>query len=52
MTEKAPIEYFRSFSLLDQTTGDNTKAAASFYTGRGSAFINDEIRYSDNLTVN
>jgi hypothetical protein len=52
LTEKAPIEYFRSFSVLDQTTGDNTKAAASFNTGRASAFINDEIRYSDNLTVN
>jgi hypothetical protein len=52
MTEKAPIEYFRSFSVLDQTTGDNTRAAASFYTGRGSAFINDEIRYTDNFTVN
>ena len=52
LTEKAPIRYDRSFALLDQTTGDNTKSAASFYTGRGSAFINDEIRYSDNLTVN
>jgi hypothetical protein len=52
MTEKAPSRYDRSFSLLDQTTGDNTRAAASFYTGRGSAFINDEIRYTDNLTVN
>ena len=52
LTEKAPIRYDRSFSLLDQTTGDNTKAAASFYTGRGSAFVNDEFRYSDNLTLN
>jgi hypothetical protein len=52
LTEKAPIRYDRSFALLDQTTGDNTKSAASFYTGRGSAFINDEIRYTDNLTVN
>ena len=52
MTEKAPLRYDRSFSKLDNTTGDDTKAAASFYTGRGSAFINDEIRYSDNLTVN
>ena len=50
--EKAPIRYDRSFSLLDQTTGDNTRAAAKFYTGRGSAFINDEFRYSDNLTLN
>ena len=52
LTEKAPIRYDRSFALLDQTTGDNTKSAASFYTARGSAFINDEIRYTDNLTVN
>jgi len=52
LTERAPIRYDRSFALLDQTTGDNTKSAASFYTGRGSAFINDEIRYTDNLTVN
>ena len=52
LTEKAPIRYDRSFALLDQTTGDNTKSAASFYTGRGSVFINDEIRYTDNLTVN
>ncbi len=52
LTEKAPTRYDRSFSLLDQTTGDNTRAAAKFYTGRGSAFINDEFRYSDNLTFN
>jgi hypothetical protein len=52
LTQKAPIRYDRSFSLLDKTTGDNTKAAASFYTGRGSIFINDELRYSDNLTLN
>jgi hypothetical protein len=52
MDKKAPVEYYRSFSVLDNTTGDDTKAAASFYTGRGSAFINDEIRYSDNLTLN
>jgi len=37
---------------LDNTYGDNTKAAASFYTGRGSAFINDEVRVTDNLTIN
>ncbi|MBP5999212.1 MAG: TonB-dependent receptor [Sediminibacterium sp.] len=52
LAEKAPTRYDRSFSLLDQTTGDNTRAAAKFYTGRGSAFINDEFRYSDNLTFN
>jgi hypothetical protein len=47
-----PARYQRSFSLRDNTYGDNTDAAAKFYTGRGSAFINDEIRYSDNLTIN
>jgi hypothetical protein len=52
MNKNAPLEYYRSFSNLDNTYGDYTKAAASFYTGRGSAFINDEIRYSDNLTLN
>lgn len=52
LTEKAPSRYDRSFSLLDQTTGDNTRAAAKFYTVRGSTFIQDEFRYSDNLTLN
>ena len=52
LNDKAPFQYARSFSLLDNTYGDNTKAAASFYTGRGSAFINDEVRVTDNLTIN
>ena len=52
LNDKAPLFYSRSFSLLDNTYGDNTKAAASFYTGRGSAFINDEVRVTDNLTIN
>lgn len=52
LNDKAPRDYNRSFSLLDNTYGDNTKAAASFYTGRGSAFINDEVKVTDNLTIN
>jgi hypothetical protein len=52
LNDKAPFSYARSFSLLDNAYGDNTKAAASFYTGRGSAFINDEVRVTDNLTIN
>ena len=52
LNDKAPLFYSRSFSLLDNTYGDNTKAAASFYTGRGSAFINDEVKVTDNLTIN
>ncbi|MEI6190332.1 MAG: carboxypeptidase regulatory-like domain-containing protein [Chitinophagia bacterium] len=50
--DKAPSSYNRSFSMLDNTTGDDTKAAASFYSGRGSAFFNDEFKPTDNLTIN
>ena len=51
LNDKAPTAYSHSYSLLDNTTGDITKAAASFYTGRASAFINDEFKPSDNLTL-
>jgi hypothetical protein len=51
LNDKAPTAYSHSYSLLDNTTGDITKAAASFYTGRASAFVNDEYKPTDNLTV-
>jgi len=50
--DKAPASYNRSFSMLDNSTGDDSKAAASFYSGRGSAFFNDEFKPTDNLTIN
>ena len=52
LNDKAPSAYSHSYSLLDNTTGDATKAAASFYTGRAAAFINDEFKPTDNLTLN
>ena len=51
LADKAPRQYDRSFSLIDKTYGDETKAAASFYTGRGSIFANDEFKPTDNLTI-
>ncbi|MBX2930633.1 MAG: TonB-dependent receptor [Chitinophagaceae bacterium] len=47
-----PSVYSRSFSLLDNVTGDATKAAAKFSFARLSGFINDEITVGDNLTLN
>ncbi len=43
--------YQRSFSLLDNTTGDNTKASAQFKTMRVGFFATDEIKANENLTV-
>ena len=51
LNNKAPSGYSHSYSLLDDTYGDITKAAASFYTGRTSAFVNDEYKPTDNLTL-
>ena len=52
LNDKTPSSYNRSFSMLDNGTGDDSKAAASFYSGRGSAFFNDEFKPTDNLTIN
>lgn len=47
-----PSAYSRSFSLLDNVTGDGTIAAAKFSFVRLAGFLNDEISVNDNLTVN
>jgi outer membrane receptor for ferrienterochelin and colicin len=47
-----PRRYQRSYSVLDNTTGDNTAAAASFKTLRLGFFVNDEIKVNDKLTIN
>lgn len=52
VTDKYPSRYSRSFSLLDNATGDATKAAAKFSFVRLAGFINDEISLSDNFTLN
>lgn len=52
LNDAAPSRYDRSFSLIDNVTGDNTAAAAKFNTLRLGAFVNDEIRVNDNFTLN
>lgn len=47
-----PRRYQRSYSLVDNETGDNTAAAAAFKTARIGFFVNDEIRVSDKFTLN
>jgi hypothetical protein len=47
-----PRRFQRSFSLVDKTSGDNTEAAAKFNTLRMGLFANNEIRVSDNFTLN
>jgi hypothetical protein len=48
-----PRRYQRSFSLLDNNTGEaNTNAAAKFKTLRVAFFLNDEIKATDRLTIN
>ncbi len=47
-----PNRYQRSFSLVDKTSGDNTQEAAEFNTMRLGGFINDEIRVSENFSIN
>ncbi|MCM5528878.1 carboxypeptidase regulatory-like domain-containing protein [Parasegetibacter sp. NRK P23] len=45
--------YNRSYSLVDDVTGDNSEnAAAKFNTARLAFFVNDEIKVSDNFTLN
>ena len=47
-----PTSYIRGFSRIDENKGDNTEAAAKFNTMRLGAFINDEIRVSENFSIN
>jgi hypothetical protein len=46
-----PRQYRTAYSLLDGVANDNTKAAAMFKIAKGSAFINDELRLSNNFTL-
>lgn len=45
--------YNRTYSLVDDVTGDNSvNAAAKFNTLRLGFFVNDEIKVTDNFTLN
>lgn len=48
----SPLTYDRSYSLVDNASGDITDAAAEFKTLRLGLFVNDEIRVNERLTVN
>jgi hypothetical protein len=45
--------YTHTFSLLDDNKGESsTKAAAKFKTLRIAFFVNDEVKVTDNFTLN
>ncbi|MBL0135357.1 MAG: TonB-dependent receptor [Chitinophagaceae bacterium] len=46
-----PRTYARSFSLVDDATGDNTTAAAKFKTLRIGFYATDEIKVNENFTL-
>lgn len=46
-----PRRYQRSFSLIDEASGDNTIASAKFKTLRIGFFLTDEIKVSDNFLL-
>jgi hypothetical protein len=51
LTNGRPQNYQYGFSMVDNGKGDNTDAAAKFKIAKGSMFLNDELRPSDNLTL-
>ena len=51
LTNARPQNYQYGFSMVDNGKGDNTDAAAKFKIAKGSMFLNDEIRPTDNLTL-
>jgi len=51
MTNGSVRRYQRSFSLIDDVTGDGTSASAKFKTLRIGFFATDEIKVNQNLTL-
>jgi len=51
LTNARPQGYQLGFSQIDNGKGDATDAAAKFKMAKGSLFLNDELRPSDNLTL-
>jgi hypothetical protein len=45
-------DFDRSFSLVDNTTGDQTEAAAAFKASQLAFYVQDEIQTSDELKLN
>jgi len=51
LTNARPTAYQLGFSQIDNGKGDATDAAAKFKMAKGSLFLNDELRPTDNLTL-
>ena len=51
MSNAFPLRYLRTVSLIDNPSGDKTKAGAIFNSSRASVFINDEIQVNENLRL-
>lgn len=47
MNKAAPLNYARSYSLVDDVIGDGSKAAAEFHGMQLGAYAQDEIQFSD-----
>lgn len=45
-------DFDRSFSLVDNTTGDDTEAAAAFKANQLAFYVQDEIQTSDDFKLN
>lgn len=50
--DRRPATYNRSFSLIDNKTGDGSEAAAKFNTVRMGAFIADQWDVTNNFQIN
>jgi len=51
VTDVAPNQYDRSYSLVDDVTGDGTAAAAAFKALQLAFYAQDEIQVNDNLKL-
>ena len=51
LTGAAPIQYDRTYSLVDDVTGDDTAAAAAFGAIQLGLYGQDEIEVTDKLTI-
>jgi hypothetical protein len=47
-----PYQYDRSYSLVDDVTGDGSAAAANFRMAQLGLYVQDEFRVSDNFKLN
>ncbi|PSL25942.1 TonB-dependent receptor [Chitinophaga ginsengisoli] len=51
MNNASPVQYQRSFSAVDKTTGDNTKGAAKFKALQLGIYAQDDYQVNDRLRV-